>query len=197
VTLIMLERVVAILAVLGGQWAVGTIFGSSQWDRSNPNSRLACYHRQIDDAHDLVVAHNTLPCRSSVLVYNPRTKKSVLARVGDRGPRRAGIDLSRQVARHLGHNGLETVLVVSLEAPQQKADPVLVAGPLQRTDSTGPARRPKGVDTAALRRALQAEAESGRVPVEEVQVVAEKEGDDSKDEEQDDKDTIPTGGASE
>jgi rare lipoprotein A (peptidoglycan hydrolase) len=195
VTLILLERVVAILAVLGGQWEVGTIFGSSSWDRSNPNSRLACYHRQIDDAHDLVVAHNTLPCRSPVLVYNPRTGKSTLARVGDRGPRRAGIDLSRQVARRLGHNGLEKVLVVSLE-PQRQTDPLLVAGSLQRP---APQARPlpllpplKGtqkVDTAALRRALQAEAESRRVPVEPEQVDADGPGPggEANDEDEEDK----------
>jgi rare lipoprotein A (peptidoglycan hydrolase) len=168
----LLERVVAILAVLGGQWEVGTIFGSSRWDRSNPNSRLACYHRQIDDAHDLVVAHNTLPCRSPVLVYNPRTGKSVMARVGDRGPRRAGIDLSRQLARRLGHNGLERVLVVSLDPQMPKTDQLLVAGSLQRPGPLRPVPSlqpspPKGgkLDTAALRRALQAEAESLRVPV--------------------------------
>lgn len=188
-TLILLERVVALLAVLGGQWEVGTIFGSSRWDRSNPNSRLACYHRQIDDAHDLVVAHNTLPCRSPVLVYNPRTGKSTLARVGDRGPRRAGIDLSRQVARRLGHNGLEKVLVVSLE-PQRQIDPLLVAGSPQRSDPqravralNQPPKRTQGVDTAALRRALQAEAESRRVPIEPDQVANDgNDGDDGDDE---------------
>jgi hypothetical protein len=183
VTLILLERVVAILAVLGGQWEIGTIFGSSRWDRSNPNSSLACYHRQIDDAHDLVVAHNTLPCRSPVLVYNPRTGKSTLARVGDRGPRRAGIDLSLQVARRLRHNGFEKVLVVSLEPQKEKAHQLLVAGPLQRPEPPRSAQQLKGakkVDTAALRRALQAEAESHRVPVEPEQVVAD--GRDEKDE---------------
>lgn len=198
-TLILLERVVAILAVLGGQWEVGTIFGSSRWDRSNPNSRLACYHRQIDDEHDVVVAHNTLPCRSPVLVYNPRTGKSTLARVGDRGPRRAGIDLSRQVARRLGHNGLEKVLVVSLD-PRKQTDAALVAGSLRRPDPSArplsPLKGPQKVDTAALRRALQAEAEGSRVPVEPEQLAVdspstEDEADDEDEEDEEETTGVP------
>lgn len=122
--LIMLERVVALLAVLGGQWQLSTVFGSSKWDRHNPNSRLACYRRQIDDRNDMFVAHNTLPCRKQVLLLNPRTQKMALARVGDRGPRHADIDLSRRVAQQLGHNGKEYILVVPLDSGADVSLPV-------------------------------------------------------------------------
>jgi hypothetical protein len=111
----MVQWVVAMMALFAaGQRELATVFGSSKWDKGNPYSKLACYHREINDATDLVVAHNTLPCRSAVLIHNLRTGRSVMARVGDRGPRHAGIDLSRQVARRLGHNGKEMVMVVSL-----------------------------------------------------------------------------------
>jgi rare lipoprotein A (peptidoglycan hydrolase) len=121
VTVAFIEQLLALLAVLGGgQLELGTVFGSSKWDPGNPNSRLACYHREIDDARDLVVAHNTLPCKTKVLIFNPRTGRTSIAHVGDRGPRHAGIDLSRRVARQLRHNGFETVLVVPLPGAERK-----------------------------------------------------------------------------
>ncbi len=119
----MLTKLILLLSLAGsGQWGIGTIFGSSRWDSSNPHSRLACVHREIDDARDLVVAHNTLPCLSRVWIFNPRTGHSALARVGDRGPRHALVDLSRAVARRLHHNGFEPVLMVPLP-------PLLAAAP--------------------------------------------------------------------
>ncbi len=105
--------------VQSGQLGMGTVFGSSRWDASNPHSRLACSHREIDD-RTLVVAHNTLPCRTRVWVYNPRTGRSAIAMVMDRGPRHALIDLSKAVAKRLRHNGRENVLVVPLPAPEPK-----------------------------------------------------------------------------
>jgi rare lipoprotein A (peptidoglycan hydrolase) len=97
-----------------GQALLATVFGSSTWDAGNPNSELACYHREIDDKLDLVVAHNRLPCRLPLLLVNPRTGRSVVANVGDRGPRNADIDLSKQVAARLHHNGRERIIVVPL-----------------------------------------------------------------------------------
>jgi rare lipoprotein A (peptidoglycan hydrolase) len=110
-----LEKVLLLLQLAGtGQVGVGTIFGSSNWDAHNPHSNLACTHREIDDSKDMVVAHNTLPCHSKVWVFNPRTGRSVMARVADRGPRHALIDMSKGVARRLKHNGMEKVLVVPI-----------------------------------------------------------------------------------
>lgn len=110
----MLEYLVLTLSMLAtGHVGVSTIFGHSSWDRSNPHSRLACYHRDISD-RDLIIAHNTLPCGTRVWLYSPRTGLSTTAVVGDRGPRHAYADLSREVARRLQHNGKEPILLVPL-----------------------------------------------------------------------------------
>jgi rare lipoprotein A (peptidoglycan hydrolase) len=109
-------KILAMLSLIvnTGQLGLGTVFGSSRWDPHNPNSHLACTHREIDDKA-LVVAHNTLPCRAKVWVMNPRTGRSVLAQVMDRGPRHALVDMSRAVARKIRHNGREPVLLVPME----------------------------------------------------------------------------------
>ena len=102
----------------GARVGIGTVFGSSSWDRHNPHDVLACYRpRRIDDSRDRVVAHRTLPCRSRVLVCALRSGRCVEATVGDRGPRRALVDLSRLVADAIGHNGRESVLLVPLPGP--------------------------------------------------------------------------------
>lgn len=112
----MIQKVLLLLQLAGGgQVGLGTVFGSSGWDRANPDSKLACTHREIDDHRDMVVAHNKLPCHTRVWVFNPRTGRSVVARVADRGPRHALVDMSRPVARRLKHNGREPVLVVPLD----------------------------------------------------------------------------------
>ncbi len=111
----MLEQVILLLSMFAsGHVGLGTVFGSSRWDRMNPHSRLACLHREINDKKDLVIAHNTLPCGQKVWVYNPRTGLSTVARVQDRGPRHAYADLSRAVARRIGHNGREPVFVMEV-----------------------------------------------------------------------------------
>lgn len=117
----MLEYLLLTLSLLFGSGHVGvsTIFGHSSWDRSNPHSRLACYHRDISD-RDLIIAHNTLPCGTRVWLFSPRTGLSTTAVVGDRGPRHAYADLSREVARRLAHNGKEQILLVPL--PHQSRD---------------------------------------------------------------------------
>lgn len=108
-------NVVLLLSLLShGQTGLGTVFGSSHRDRHNPNSHLACARRQELDERTLVVAHNTLPCRSQVWLFNPRTGRSTVARVMDRGPRHALIDMSPAVATALAHNGKEPVLLVPL-----------------------------------------------------------------------------------
>ena len=49
-------------------------------------------------------AHRTLPFGSRVSVTNPRTGKSVVVRINDRGPFHGGrtIDLSRAAAEEIG-----------------------------------------------------------------------------------------------
>src|SRR5438094_2957621 len=111
----MLEHLIFMLSLIAsGHVGTATIFGSSEWDRSNPVSRLACLHREIDDKKDFVIAHNTLPCRTKVWIFNPRTGLSTMAEVADRGPLHAYADLSRPVAKAIALNGREPILLVPL-----------------------------------------------------------------------------------
>lgn len=60
---------------------------------------------EIFDMNKLSGAHKTLPLISKVLVENPRTGKSTVVRVNDRGPfvKTRVMDLSREGARKLGY----------------------------------------------------------------------------------------------
>jgi rare lipoprotein A (peptidoglycan hydrolase) len=118
----MVNLIVLLSLLAQGQTGLGTVFGSSHWDRHNPNSRLACARHQELDERTLVVAHNTLPCRSEVWLWNPRTGRGVVAKVMDRGPRHAFIDMSPAVASALAHNGKEPVLVVPLPLGSRLTD---------------------------------------------------------------------------
>lgn len=83
-------------------------------DPWNPSAHAACLHRDLRD-DDVVVAHPTLPCLSRVFLWAPRTRRGVWARVGDRGPRHALVDLAPAVARALHANGWELVLLIPVE----------------------------------------------------------------------------------
>lgn len=85
---------------------------SPSGDPWNPVPYAACLHRDLRDT-DLVVAHRTLPCGSRVYLYNIRNGRAVWARVGDRGPRRAMVDLAPATTRALRANGFERVLMVA------------------------------------------------------------------------------------
>ncbi len=54
--------------------------------------------------HELTAAHRTLPFGSRVNVTNPRTGRSVVVRINDRGPFVRGrvLDLSRAAAEEIG-----------------------------------------------------------------------------------------------
>ncbi|MXO50696.1 septal ring lytic transglycosylase RlpA family protein [Erythrobacter gaetbuli] len=56
------------------------------------------------DMNSYTAAHRTLPFGSRVSVTNPRTGKSVVVRINDRGPFHGGrtIDLSRAAAEEIG-----------------------------------------------------------------------------------------------
>lgn len=94
----------------GAQVGLATSF-APVGDPQNPDPHLACYGRDLTD-RDVVVAHPTLPCRSKVLLYNARTKRFVVARVGDRGPRHAMVDLAPATTRALRANGWETIVMI-------------------------------------------------------------------------------------
>lgn len=91
---------------------LGTVF-HAYGDSGNPDSRLACTGRDLVDS-DRIVAHPTLPCGSRVFLYNPRTQKATIAKVQDRGPRHAMVDLSIGTAKALDHNGKELVVMIPI-----------------------------------------------------------------------------------
>ena len=94
---------------------------SAVGDAHNPTAYAACFHRDMDDDSDRFVAHQTLPCKAKVLVCLPRPPwLCSRARVGDRGPLHAEIDLAplvakdlgygRRYGKHRGFNGMERVV---------------------------------------------------------------------------------------
>lgn len=113
----MMENLLVVLRLFctlvdGSSVGLATSF-APQGDPWNPVAYAACLHRDLRDS-DLVVAHPTLPCRSRVWIYNFRKRRGVVARVGDRGPRKAMVDLAPATTRALRANGWETVLMVPL-----------------------------------------------------------------------------------
>lgn len=97
---------------LGAHYGLATTF--SAVDPWNPDPRLYCTNRVMKDT-DLVVAHPTLPCGTPVWLFNPRTLRTAVAIVQDRGPRHAMVDLSKAVARRLRSNGMEHVLMLPIK----------------------------------------------------------------------------------
>jgi len=92
---------------------------------------LSCTHEHIQPGQ-LVCAHRTLPCGTTLILENPRTGRFALCEVLDRGPFgaimptgqwgvkihknepgdwRGILDLSPAVAQALGHNGRERIRV--------------------------------------------------------------------------------------
>ena len=69
------------------------------------------------DPNGLTAAHRTLPFGTRVRVSNPKTGRSVMVRITDRGPWIAGriIDLSHAAARSIGLSGLGQVIVERTE----------------------------------------------------------------------------------
>ncbi len=65
------------------------------------------------DPHGLTAAHRTLPFGTRVTVTNPKTGKSVIVVVNDRGPytRRIEIDLSIAAAKAIGMDGTAVVCI--------------------------------------------------------------------------------------
>jgi rare lipoprotein A len=79
------------------------------------------------DMYDLTAAHPSLPLGSVVRVINPRTRRSQVVRINDRGPYVEGreLDVSYEVARRLGfaQRGLARVRLELLEVPKRPAAP--------------------------------------------------------------------------
>ncbi len=79
---------------------------------------------EIYDMNMATAAHLTLPFGSLVRVVNPKTGRSQLVRINDRGPYVDGreIDVSYMVARRLGmeQKGIARVRLELLEVPQRR-----------------------------------------------------------------------------
>ena len=99
------------LILLGRVW-FGTATTFSSHDVWNPNHRLACISRDLNDERDVAIAHPTLPCGSKVIVCLLRNGRCAAARVLDRGPRRALLDLTPALAKKLKFNGMEPAMLV-------------------------------------------------------------------------------------
>ena len=103
---------IALLLLAALQAGTGTVF--SRFDVANPDPRLACAPSRVIDDRSFVVAHPSLPCRSRVWLYNPRTGRATVGVVMDRGPVHALVDMSPATAHALRHNGMERVIIVPL-----------------------------------------------------------------------------------
>jgi len=85
---------------------------------------------EIFDMNKLSAAHKSLPLVTRVMVENPKTGKSAVVRVNDRGPYVKGrvVDMSREGAKTLGYldHGTAfldfTVLPKSAKADSTKSD---------------------------------------------------------------------------
>lgn len=91
------------------QIGIGTTFWGNG-DVYNPNPKLYCTNKIMDDGQ-LIAAHPYLKCGSKAMVYNIRTKKSVVVTIQDRGPRKAKIDLSIGASKAIKLNGKEMVMI--------------------------------------------------------------------------------------
>lgn len=104
-----------LMAILHFKIGLATTFSNN--DRFNPDINLACLHRNLRNS-DHVIAHPRLTCGQKVILWNLRTMKYTIAKVADRGPRHAMVDLTPHVAKAIGSNGYEQVLMVPLGVKQ-------------------------------------------------------------------------------
>lgn len=113
----MLTRAILFLLSITIRTGTGTVFRTSDHDPWNPHDRLACLHRRLDERRDACVAlpAHVARCGAPVVVVNPRTFRAAWTSVCDRGPRRALVDMTRLLARRVGVNGKERVVLVLFE----------------------------------------------------------------------------------
>jgi rare lipoprotein A len=97
--------------------------GLSSWYGEKFHGRLTA-NGEIYDMYAPTAAHPTLPLGSLVRLVNPRTGKSRMVRINDRGPVIEGreIDVSYEVARSLGfeEQGLARLRIELLEVPKKQ-----------------------------------------------------------------------------
>lgn len=124
-TALLLTYVLALPIGLVPRTSQATVFSVASEDKHNKTDTLACTrpYRRLKTTENAIASYN-LPCKAKVVLYLPRTGKTVIARVLDRGPRRAkkkakrfDLDLSKNLASELGHNGHEKVVWFILSKP--------------------------------------------------------------------------------
>jgi rare lipoprotein A len=97
--------------------------GLSSWYGEKFHGRLTA-NGEIYDMYAPTAAHPTLPLGSLVRLVNPKTGRSRLVRINDRGPVIDGreIDVSYEVARSLGfeEQGLARLRIELLEVPKRQ-----------------------------------------------------------------------------
>ena len=97
--------------------------GLSSWYGEQFHGRLTA-NGEIYDMYAPTAAHPTLPLGSLVRLVNPKTGRSRLVRINDRGPVIEGreIDVSYEVARSLGfeEQGLARLRIELLEVPKRQ-----------------------------------------------------------------------------
>ena len=97
--------------------------GISSWYGEQFHGRLTA-NGEIYDMYAPTAAHPTLPLGSLVRLVNPKTGRSRLVRINDRGPVIEGreIDVSYEVARSLGfeEQGLARLRIELLEVPKRQ-----------------------------------------------------------------------------
>ena len=105
------SRLLWILLIFGAFMAFGN-------DRAEADTVLASWYGpgfdgqltasgEVYDAYGYTAAHKTLPLGSRVRVSNPRTGRSVVVRINDRGPYVGGrcLDLSTAAFSRIGNAG--------------------------------------------------------------------------------------------
>jgi rare lipoprotein A len=95
-----------------GRQVVATSYGKGQRTTSS-GERF--------DPHGMTAAHRTLPFGTRVTVTNPRTGKSVIVVVNDRGPsaKRIEIDISIAAAKAIGLDGTGAVCIEQVVAAER------------------------------------------------------------------------------
>lgn len=94
---------------------VGTIFNDPGLDPYNKGTLACVSHKRPNGAikqlikNGRFVAHRTLPCYQMIHVCVPRNGKCSVAVVADRGPVHADMDLYKNLADDVNHNGMEEV----------------------------------------------------------------------------------------
>ena len=101
--------------------APGATTGQASWYGQAHHGKKT-FSGEIYDRTQLTAAHRTLPMGTRVRVTNVDNNRSVVVRINDRGPFKAGriIDLSQAAAREIGALG-EGLFSVRLEVLEEAA----------------------------------------------------------------------------